>query len=156
MLGYALNYQGYYGYGGEDTDFGRTLDDREIGIWWMRGARVYHQYHPHHMPPIHQVASVIRNAEHFADRWGHRTMEHWLHGFRMMGLIEHSRDGLRILRAPTDADYALCRQEPDMPYANTRRVLDRLQGADGGQNDRARAQEVEREQSDLLQRYAAE
>ncbi|MBF9034306.1 glycosyltransferase [Rhodobacterales bacterium HKCCE2091] len=149
-------HEGYYGYGGEDTDFGRVLDDRGIGIWWMRGARVYHQYHDHCMPPIHQVASVIRNAEVFAGRWGHRTMEHWLHGFRLLGLIESCRTGLRILREPDQDDFALCRQEPDMPYANTRRVLDKLQGVEADRrSSRAREEEVAEAQSDLL-RFAAE
>ncbi|RVV99453.1 glycosyltransferase [Mesobaculum littorinae] len=143
-------HEGYLGYGGEDTDFGRVLDDRGIDILWTRGARVYHQFHPHCMPPIHHVASVIRNAEHFATRWGHRTMEHWLYAFRLMGLIEAGPDGLRILRAPEPADFDLCRQRPDMPYANTRRVLDHLQGIERDSRftpDRAR--EVAQAQADL-------
>ncbi|SFC21329.1 glycosyltransferase family 2 protein [Tropicimonas isoalkanivorans] len=143
--------EGYVGYGGEDTDFGRVLDDRNIPIWWMKGARVYHQYHAHCMPPIHQVASVIRNAEYFASRWGHRTMEHWLHGFRMLGLIENTRTGLRILREPTEADFALCRQEPDMPYANTRRVLDKLEEIDAAsRSGRDREAQVALAQADLI------
>ncbi|SHI39981.1 glycosyltransferase family 2 protein [Wenxinia saemankumensis] len=143
--------EGYYGYGGEDTDFGRVLDDRDIDIWWTRGARVYHQYHAHCMPPIHQVASVIRNAEYFATRWGHRTMEHWLYGFRLMGLIEPTASGLRILREPNEADFALCRQTGNMPYANTRRVLDKLQRIEPERVATVeREKEVEREQSALL------
>ncbi|MHA3979397.1 glycosyltransferase family 2 protein [Halovulum sp. GXIMD14794] len=143
--------EGYYGYGGEDTDFGRVLDDRDIAIWWTRGARVYHQYHSHCMPPIHQVASVIRNSEHFASRWGHRTMEHWLYGFQLMGLVEKTPQGLRILREPDAADFELCRQEPHMPYANTRRVLDKLQGVDAGRAaSRDRETEVAEAQSSLL------
>lgn len=116
----------YVGYGGEDTDFGRVLDDKEIPIYWVRGAKVYHQYHPHCMPPIHQVASVVRNAEIFAEKWGHRTMEHWLYGFRLLGLIENTPKGIRILREPTEEDFALCSQMSHMPYANTRRVIDIL------------------------------
>ncbi|WP_028726033.1 glycosyltransferase family 2 protein [Paracoccus zeaxanthinifaciens] len=143
--------EGYLGYGGEDTDFGRILDDRGIGIWWMKGARVYHQYHPHCMPPIHQVPSVIRNAEYFASKWGHRTMEHWLHAFRLLGLIENTPEGLRVLREPDQRDFALCRQEPHMPYANTRRVLDRIQGiADAERADPARVAQVELAQADML------
>ncbi|KAB2541773.1 glycosyl transferase [Salipiger aestuarii] len=123
--------EGYYGYGGEDTDFGRDLDARGIDIWWMKGAKVYHQYHDHCMPPIHHVASVLRNADHFASRWGHRTMGHWLHGFHLMGLIDNAPEGLTILRDPDEADFALCRQTGDMPYANTRRVIDHLERAVG-------------------------
>ncbi|SFL68674.1 Glycosyltransferase, GT2 family [Loktanella salsilacus] len=113
----------FEGYGGEDTDFGRTLSEIGLPIWWVRGAKVFHQYHDHCMPPIHHVASVIRNSELFASKWGHRTMEHWLNAFRMMGLIENCRTGLRILREPDEADFALCRQGKDMPYAATGRVI---------------------------------
>ncbi|WP_299837263.1 glycosyltransferase family 2 protein [uncultured Jannaschia sp.] len=113
----------FSGYGGEDTDFGRTLAERDIPIWWVRGARAYHQYHPHCMPPIHHVPSIIRNAELFATKWGHRTMEHWLHAFRMMGLITDTPEGLRMLREPSQADFALCQQTAEMPYAATGRVV---------------------------------
>ncbi|WBU58518.1 glycosyltransferase family 2 protein [Paracoccus sediminicola] len=143
--------EGYLGYGGEDTDFGRTLAERGIGIWWLKGARVYHQYHPHCMPPIHQIPSVIRNAEYFASKWGHRTMEHWLYAFRLMGLIENGPDGLIVLREPDERDFALCRQEPHMPYANTRRVIDRLQAiAPAQRSGEARRLQVEAAQAEFL------
>jgi hypothetical protein len=149
-------HEAYVGYGGEDTDYGRTLHERGIPIRWMRGGKVFHQYHPHCMPPVHHVASVVRNAELFASRWGHRTMEHWLHAFRVMGLIENGPDGLRVLREPGPAEFALCEQQSHMPYANTRRVLDALQGLerDGSSWTEARAREVEAAQADLL--HAAE
>jgi len=113
----------FVGYGGEDTDFGRTLDSKGIPIWWIAGAKVFHQHHMHFMPPIHHVASIIRNSELFASKWGHRTMEHWLHAFRMMGLIDADSAELRILRKPDADDLDLCRQRDDMPYAATGRVI---------------------------------
>lgn len=143
--------EGYYGYGGEDTDFGRMLGKLDIPIWWTRGARVYHQHHLQYMPPVHQVRSVVRNADHFASRWGHRTMEHWLHGFRMMGLIEQTDTGLEILRDPTQAEYDLCLQMHNMPYANTRRVLDHLEEIRQSETSEAdRQQQVNAAQADLL------
>ncbi|GGA96367.1 glycosyltransferase family 2 protein [Allosediminivita pacifica] len=145
--------EGYYGYGGEDTDFGRVLEARDIGIWWMKGARVYHQFHDHCMPPVHHVASIIRNADHFASRWGERTMGHWLHAMRVMGLIEQRGGELHVLRDPTEADFALCRQTADMPYANTRRVLDKLQQSEKVGPERVA--EVDRQQGDMA-RVAAE
>ena len=146
--------EAYYGYGGEDTDFGRGLAESGIDIWWTKGARVYHQYHEHCMPPVHHLDSVMRNADVFASRWGFRTMEHWLFGFRLMGLLELKPDGsLHKLREPDAADYELCRQTVDMPYANTRRVLDKLQEVTV--SDAARTEEVARQQADM-RRIAAE
>lgn len=140
----------YVGYGGEDTDFGRTLDARAIPIFWVKGAKVYHQYHPHCMPPIHQVASVVRNAELFAQKWGHRTMEHWLYAFRLLGLIENSRNGIRILREPSEADFALCNQMADMPYANTRRVIDILDRREEAIAESERQKQILRAQKAFL------
>ena len=124
--------EGYTGYGGEDTDFGRTLDERGVPIWWIRGARVYHQHHAHAMPPVHHVASVLRNTDRFAEKWGHRTMEHWLYAFEEMGLIVDGPRGLEQVREPDEADYALCRQQSDQPYASTNRVLKLLEERKAG------------------------
>lgn len=117
----------FQGYGGEDTDFGRALDEKNIPIWWIAGAKVYHQYHPHCMPPIHHVPSIIRNAEIFASKWGHRTMEHWLNAFRIMGLIEPHDGTFRQIRMPDADDFALCAQSADTPYSATSWVLRKLE-----------------------------
>lgn len=114
----------YTGYGGEDTDFGKTLDERGIPIAWLKGALAYHQYHPHHMPPVHHVASVVRNAELFEAKWGYRTMGHWLYAFRLMGLIDDTPGRpIRILRRPDADDLALTGQQSHQPYANTASVI---------------------------------
>ncbi|WP_375274642.1 glycosyltransferase family 2 protein [Methylorubrum thiocyanatum] len=125
----------YTGYGGEDTDFGKILDRRGIPIAWMKGALAYHQYHPHHMPPIHHLDSVVRNAELFEAKWGYRTMGHWLHAFRVMGLIDDTPDRpIRILRRPDAADLALTGQQGHQPYTNSASVIRHLE---------ARAREAE-------------
>ena len=114
----------YVGYGGEDTDFGKTLDERGITIAWLKGALAYHQYHPHHMPPIHHIESVVRNAELFEAKWGYRTMGHWLYAFRLMGLIDDTPGHpIRILRQPDADDLALTGQQSHQPYANTASVI---------------------------------
>ncbi|RJE79054.1 glycosyltransferase family 2 protein [Paracoccus sp. JM45] len=138
----------FTGYGGEDTDFGRNLSDADIPIWWIKGGRVFHQYHPHYMPPVHHMESVMRNADLFAEKWGHRTMEHWLYAFQLMGLIRNDPDGLTVLRQPVQADFDLCAQQSDMPYANTRRVIDALQN--DPELSAKRAAQVERDQSTFL------
>jgi GT2 family glycosyltransferase len=114
----------YTGYGGEDTDFGKTLSLQGVPIAWLQGALAYHQYHPHHMPPVHHVASVVRNAQLFERKWGYRTMGHWLYAFRLMGLIDDSPGApIRILRDPSADDMALTGQQSDQPYANTATVI---------------------------------
>jgi len=116
----------FTGYGGEDTDFGKTLTLAGGQLGWIPGAKVHHQYHPHHMPPVHHLHSVVRNAEIFAEKWGYRTMEHWLYAFMLLGLIDNSGPRIRILREINDNDIAETRQSSDMPYANTRTVIRRL------------------------------
>ncbi|MFQ6552594.1 glycosyltransferase family 2 protein [Aestuariibius insulae] len=113
----------FTGYGGEDTDFGKMVDRAGHPIAWMAGARVYHQYHPHHMPPVHHLDSVLRNAQLFAQKWGYRTMEHWLRAFRLMGLVGDGPDGLVVLRRPGADDFALTSQDDGQPYVNTATVL---------------------------------
>lgn len=119
--------EGYVGYGGEDTDFGRLCAEKGIPLWWVRGAKAYHQYHPHHMPPVHHIDSVIANAEYFAAKWGEPTMQHWLRAFRLMGLAAPVDGQWRRLRDVNEADRALTRQQEDQPYASTRIVLEHLE-----------------------------
>ena len=126
----------YTGYGGEDTDFGKTLDRRGIPIAWTKGALAYHQHHPHHMPPIHHIDSVVRNAELFEAKWGYRTMGHWLYAFRVMGLIDDTPGRpIRILRRPDAADLALTGQQSHQPYTNSASVIRHIEA-------RARASEA--------------
>ena len=116
----------YVGYGGEDTDFGRMIATAGGVFNWCRGARAYHQYHPHHMPPVHHIDSVIANAARFRDKWGHFTMEHWLRAFTLMGLIA-LKDGEHVrLRDVTEADLSLTRQQAHQPYASTAVILELL------------------------------
>ncbi|WP_230628486.1 galactosyltransferase-related protein [Sphingomonas sp. Leaf37] len=117
-------HEGYRGYGGEDTDFGKVLDTAGVPIAWIRGGLAHHQYHPHHMPPVHHIDSVVRNAELFETRWGYRTMGHWLYAFRLMGLVDDAEGApIRILRRPDADDFALTGQQSHQPYANTASVI---------------------------------
>ena len=118
----------YVGYGGEDTDFGRTIVSKDVPLWWARGAKAYHQYHKHHMPPVHHLDSVLANAQIFAEKWGEPTMQHWLRAFRLMGLIEPDGDGGWIkLGEPSEEHLLLTRQQEDQPYASSSVVLEQLE-----------------------------
>jgi len=114
-------------YGGEDGDFARTLAANELPLWWVRGAKAYHQFHPHHVPPVHQLDSVLANANRYQEKWGEPVMEQWLRAFTLMGLIKRDGDGWRKLREPTEADFALTRQQEQQPYASGAQVLQWLQ-----------------------------
>jgi len=113
----------FVGYGGEDTDFGRVVMEAGVPIRWCRGARVFHQHHPHHMPPVHHVDSVIANAARFRDKWGHFTMEHWLRAFTLMGLVRLENGEHVRIRDVNEADLTLTRQQSDQPYASSATVL---------------------------------
>ena len=115
--------EAYAGYGGEDTDFGRTLDAHRIPIGCMKGGLAYHQHHPHHMPPVHHIGSILRNSEVFRRKWGEYTMGHWLHAFTLVGLVEETPSGWRQLREPGPEDLALIEQQAHRPYANSARVI---------------------------------
>ncbi|APE29415.1 glycosyltransferase family 2 protein [Aurantiacibacter gangjinensis] len=120
----------FVGYGGEDTDFGRTIDEHGVDIWWVRGAKAYHQYHPHHMPPVHHINSVLENSMIFREKWGHHTMQHWVRAFVLMGLVERQEDGTFVkLREPDEHDLALTRQQEDEPYASSTVVLEQLEAS---------------------------
>ena len=113
----------FAGYGGEDTDFAKSLSTQGVPILWVAGARAYHQFHRHHMPPVHHIGTVLANSALFARKWGYPTMEHWIRAFRLMGLVERRADGLVQVREPDAADLALSEQRDDMPYANSTRVI---------------------------------
>ena len=117
----------YCGYGGEDTDFGRMVVTSDLPLWWVRGAKAYHQYHPHHMPPVHHLDSVLANAHRFLDKWGEPTMQHWLRAFVLMGLIERRGDRWVKLRDPGERELAMTRQQADQPYASSASVLAELE-----------------------------
>ena len=88
----------YYGYGGEDTDFGRLLAQRGVPSWWVGGAWAYHQHHDDPGPPVRHLDDVLRNAGVFFDRWGSWPMEGWLQEFARQGLAHVDADG-RWVRA---------------------------------------------------------
>ncbi|MEU6062618.1 galactosyltransferase-related protein [Streptomyces sp. NPDC047097] len=79
----------YTGYGGEDTDFGRTAAARGVDLRWVGGAPAYHQHHPVSRPPVEHLDDILRNGAVFRDRWGSWPMEGWLRDFARLGLARH-------------------------------------------------------------------
>jgi N-acetylglucosaminyl-diphospho-decaprenol L-rhamnosyltransferase len=83
----------YVGYGGEDTDFGRTAAARGIGMAWIGAARAYHQHHEIERPPVRHLDAILRNGAIFHARWGRWPMTGWLDAFADRGLVERTADG---------------------------------------------------------------
>jgi GT2 family glycosyltransferase len=83
----------YYGYGGEDTDFGRSAARAGVDLWWVGGAWAFHQHHGAAGPPVQHVDDILRNGAVFHHRWGRWPMEGWLQHFEREGLVRRDLDG---------------------------------------------------------------
>jgi len=90
-------FEGYTGYGGEDTDLGATARASGIGLRWVGGAHAYHQHHAVSSPPVEHVDDIVRNARLFHTRWSRWPMEGWLAEFERRGLVARTASG-RIRR----------------------------------------------------------
>ena len=86
--------ESYTGYGAEDTDFAQLMRVAGGELHWVQGARSYHQHHESHDPPTTQVASVVRNARIFHQRWGWYPMTGWLDEFERRGLAHRDAHGV--------------------------------------------------------------
>lgn len=96
----------FCGYGGEDTDFGRSATAAGAALWFTGAAVAHHQHHPVSSPPIEHLDAICRNATVFYDKWGSWPMTGWLQSFAVMGLIEWDPAGaaLRRIGAPSPAE----------------------------------------------------
>src|SRR5690606_15385383 len=84
-------HEAYTGYGGEDTDFGRTAAAAGVPMGWCGSARAYHQHHPVSDPPVEHLDDLLRNGALFHDRWGTWPMQGWFEAFERAGRVR--RDG---------------------------------------------------------------
>lgn len=92
----------YFGYGGEDTDFGRQLIARAGRLGWLGGAPAYHQHHASVSPPWPHLAAIVRNANLFHRRWGEFPMEGWLAAFAEAGAITLADGQWELTGTPQD------------------------------------------------------
>ncbi|WP_460702238.1 glycosyltransferase family 2 protein [Luteococcus sediminum] len=99
----------YRGYGGEDTDFAFRCRDAGMNFF-LSPARVLHQAHAVHRPPLHHFASIVTNARRFHQRWGRWPMVGWLDAFAARGLLRIDGDELVVLREPTADEVAATHQ----------------------------------------------
>ena len=111
--------EGYYGYGGEETDFAERLAAAGVGLGWCCNALALHQHHPVCSPPLDKFDDIIRNASRFYRRWGSWCMEYWLGHFQARGLIEWSPQADRIVvrRRPAEAEIRAHQQPAEVAFA---------------------------------------
>jgi len=89
------------GYGCEDTDLGRTVVARGLGLGWTGDARAYHQHHPVSDPPVEHLGALLRNARTFHGRWGEWPARGWFEAFEALGLVRRVGEGWEaVTRAP--------------------------------------------------------
>jgi GT2 family glycosyltransferase len=93
-------YEGYVGYGAEDTDFARTAQRAGVELRWVGGADVYHQHHPVSKPPVEHVPDIIRNGSIFHRRHGIWPMRGWLQTLQERGSVRNSGRGWSRTNAP--------------------------------------------------------
>lgn len=108
----------FTGYGAEDTDMAmKMIELKDTYPLMLSPARVYHQQHAVHSPPVHQVEAIVINARIFYEKWERWVMENWLEQFRELGLIDWQEDGntIEILKQPQQDLIAQCYQ-PEAAY----------------------------------------
>ncbi|WP_107772303.1 glycosyltransferase family 2 protein [Nocardioides sediminis] len=99
-------FEGYVGYGAEDTDFAATAASAGLALGWLGGARAYHQHHPTSSPPVEHLADILLNGALFRRRWGRWPMEGWLEAFERMGLVEREDGEWRLTPSGRTAAHA--------------------------------------------------
>lgn len=107
----------YVGYGGEETDFAARLERTGVPMWWIGGARAYHQHHVVHTPAYQHFDAIIRNARLFRATWGRWCMDYWLGHFADSGLIAWEADTITVLRRPTADEIAGSRRSPETLFS---------------------------------------
>jgi GT2 family glycosyltransferase len=86
-------FEGYRGYGGEDTDLGMRARELAIDLVWVGGAVAYHQHHPTEDPPVQHLDDILVNGALFRSRWGFWPMRGWLDAFERLGLVRRDAAG---------------------------------------------------------------
>lgn len=96
-------WEGYRGYGAEDTDFARQAVAAGVSMGWLGGAAGYHQHHPVSSPPVEHVDDILRNGALFRDRWGSWPMTGWLEAFAGLGLVRRVGDDWERTAVPVQS-----------------------------------------------------
>ena len=107
----------YVGYGGEETDFAARLERAGVPMWWIGGARAYHQHHVVHTPAYQHFDAIVRNARLFHATWERWCMDYWLGQFASQGLIAWDATSITVLRPPSADEIATSRMPPEILFS---------------------------------------
>ncbi|TPW28200.1 glycosyltransferase [Pararhizobium mangrovi] len=111
--------EAFTGYGGEETELAARLDEKGVPLWWVAGARAYHQHHTVYSPPLHHFDAILTNARRFKHRHGRWCMDYWLGQFAEGGWIawDRSCEDVEVLRRPTREEIEAARQPDDVRFS---------------------------------------
>ncbi|WP_375465138.1 glycosyltransferase family 2 protein [uncultured Methylobacterium sp.] len=109
--------EGFDGYGAEDTDLAFRAAAIGVPVLFAGGMHAWHQHHRACDPPLQHFSDIVANARRFQARHGVWPMAGWLDAFAALALLEHDRrDGLIVLRPPTEAEIAAAQVPPERPF----------------------------------------
>jgi len=99
--------ESFTGYGGEDTDFAFTAEQKGILLRTI-DVTAYHQYHASYSPPLNHFDDILKNTRVFKQKWNKWPMEGWLKRFEKMGLVRISDSELIRLKSPHQNEIDAC------------------------------------------------
>lgn len=99
--------ESFTGYGGEDTDFAHSFNERGSTLKFV-DSDVLHQYHVKYSPPLNHFEDILLNARRYYEKWHVFPMYSWLKEFQDKGLITIKADALIVHRTPSDSEIEAC------------------------------------------------
>ena len=95
--------ESFVGYGGEETDFARALEDTGRALYRTANAAAFHQHHLVCIPPLHHFEAIVRNATIYHRKWNRWCMDYWLSQFNQSGFISWREEAkkIEVLRTPS-------------------------------------------------------
>ncbi len=106
----------FRGYGGEDTDFAKSMEKAGVTLFWASEARSVHQWHPVHIPPVGHLDHIVRNANLFHRKHGRWCMDYWLGQLETAGYISWD-ERVTIVRRPSADELKAAIQDGTVPFS---------------------------------------
>ncbi|ARN76897.1 hypothetical protein BST97_02145 [Nonlabens spongiae] len=110
--------EGYYGYGGEDTDLSFTCKKLNFPFF-LTEAVAYHQQHGFYKPPVDKLQAIVDNCNYFYSKWNHWPMDKHLKAFAEYGYVDWEENQKKPIKVINKPDQFSIEQFyiKDIPYA---------------------------------------